>query len=80
MGSKPEWIIKASRRDGKYSSRVGVGFANKAGGINLVIHTGIGLLSGDDVSIVLWPNDRPERGAADAPVGHAEGEDDDIPF
>ena len=87
----PDFKVKTNpeERDGRkaYATKVGVGFRNKAGGINVIIDDGISV-SGK-LSLWPWEDDRdgPGRGGsrgAPAPAedlsGGGDFGDDDIPF
>ncbi len=63
MSRLPEYDISISKRveqgEKSFSTRVGAGFVNKAGGINLKFGGGVQLLITEGVEVTLWP--RKER-------------------
>lgn len=67
MSRTPDYEVKVGKRveqgEKAYSTKVGVGFANRAGGINVLLDPGIALTGGEYVQITLWPwKPREERG------------------
>jgi len=94
MSRSPDYEVKVGRRvergERSYATRVGVGFKNRAGGINLLLDPGIALVGGEGVQITLWPWEPREgggqRGGRDAPHDRFAPSieprdfDDEIPF
>lgn len=91
MSRSPDYEIKVGRRvergEKSFSTRVGVGFRNRAGGINLLLDPGIALTGGEEIQITLWPWE--PRGGKASPTspagdwGSSNGPDDfadDVPF
>lgn len=92
MSRSPDYEIKVGRRvergEKSFTTRVGVGFKNRAGGVNLLLDPGIALMGGEEVQITLWPwEPRGERAGREAPPSNdwasSSGPDDfadDVPF
>lgn len=84
--AKPDYILKVAKRvnagEKSYPTRVGAGFANRAGGISIVLDPGIAIVGGPDVQVTLWPNTEfPAAAGPKTPMtAPTFPEDDDIPF
>jgi hypothetical protein len=68
-GRRPDYIVKVGLRGEKFHRRVGAGWKNSAGGLNIKLDPGIALVSGTDVSITIWKNDERQAQPTNQPWG-----------
>lgn len=55
---KPDWILKVqSKKKHKHSNRIGAGWNNPKGHINIIMDLGSVLMDSKDLTICLFPND-----------------------
>lgn len=81
--AKPDYKLKIQTRGSKYGSYVGAAWKNKAGGINIKIEPGIGIIGQEGVDVTLWPNEERQGGGGDfTPRGGGQDPfgDDEMPF
>lgn len=69
--AKPDYTLKIKARDGKYSTRVGAAWTNRAGGINIKLDPGIAIVGGEGIDVTLWPYE--ERGERNQGGGSSSG-------
>jgi|GEM_PF-6990079 len=63
-GRKPDFVVKVGLKGERYHRKVGAAWKNEKGGMYVKLDPGIALVSGSDVVIALWPDDKPADGGA----------------
>jgi hypothetical protein len=80
MAKKPDYNVMITRQrtsddDKPFNTKIGAGWVNKAGGINVTLNPGLSLVISDRVAITLWPPKDDDR-----PASKPSTDDSDIPF